>query len=516
MKKLRVGIIDLVTKAPSTSLWARVMHPNLTSIMPQVIGAWCEQDGHDVKFVCYTGFEDLINEIPDDVDLVFIGAYSHTAQLAYALSNLFQSRGAITAIGGPHARGFPDDASKYFDYVFGFTDKTVIRDVLEDCSPHRPFGLQVAAEKQPLELPGVKERWNFIEPTLKKAPMLKMVPMIGSLGCPYTCSFCTDSVIPYQQLEFDVIKEDLRFLLTKFERPRVSWHDPNFGVRFDECIDAIEEAVPPGSIDYYGESSLSLLSEPRLKRLKRIGFKVMMPGIESWFDMGNKSKTGRSVGMEKARMVSDHINLVMSYIPYLQANFVHGLDVDDGPEPFEATKLFVDLAPGAYPAYCLLSAFGESAPLNLEYQRENRVLPFPFHFLNTQEAMNVKPKNYSWSQFFEHMIDLNKYTFSWRSIVRRYKGMQPTNWRWMNVLRARSNQGVGRIKYYSEIRRRLDADRPFRAFFEQETTQLPRFFLDKIRVDLGPFWEWLPKGALHYDHNAFLHSQTEKAVVNAD
>ena len=190
-------------------MFARVMNANFAAIMPQVIAVWCEQAGHDVTLVCYTGFEDLVEELPAKVDLVFIGAFTEAAQLAYALSNVFRSRGAVTAIGGPHARCYPQDALKYFDYVLGFTDKATVSDVLEDCSQHRPVGMHMAARQQPAALPGVRERWKFIEPTLKKAPLIKMVPMIGSLGCPYTCSFCIDSVIPYQPLDVDVIKEDL-------------------------------------------------------------------------------------------------------------------------------------------------------------------------------------------------------------------------------------------------------------------------------------------------------------------
>ncbi len=129
-KKLRIGIIDLVSKGPTKALWARVMYPNLASIMPQVLGVWCEEEGHDVAFVCYTGFEDLIEELPKDTDLVFIGAFTQSAQLAYALSNLLRSKGILTAIGGPHARCYPQDAQKYFDYVLGFTDKEVIQQVL--------------------------------------------------------------------------------------------------------------------------------------------------------------------------------------------------------------------------------------------------------------------------------------------------------------------------------------------------------------------------------------------------
>ena len=503
MHKLRIGVIDLTTKAPPRTLYARVMHANLASIMPQAVATWCEEEGHDVKFVCFTGVEDLVEELSDNIDLVFIGAFTQAAQLAYALSNLFQSKGAVTVLGGPHARCYPQDAQQYFDYVLGFTDKGVIRDVLQDCSAHRPMGIQIAASQQPTTLPGVRERWKFVEQTLQKAPLLKVVPMIGSLGCPYTCSFCIDSVVPYQQLSFDVIKEDLRFLLGKFKRPRVGWHDPNFGVRFNDYIDAIEEAIPPDSIDFIAESSLSLLSEPHLKRLKRNGFKAILPGIESWYDLGNKSKTGKMKGIDKVRQVSEHVNTLLKYIPFVQTNFVLGLDVDEGREPFELTKRFVDMTPGVLPAYSLLSAFGQAAPLNLEYQRDNRVLPLPFHFLDNWST-NVKPKNYSWPDFYDHVINLARYTFSWQAISSRYRANRATIPRWMNVLRAVSSERFGRIKYYSEVRERLDTDPQFQAYFERKTTELPQFYVDRVRKDLGPLWEWLPAGALYHDPSAYL------------
>src|SRR5690242_718114 len=142
------------------------MNANLASIMPQVVGVWCEAEGHDVTFICYTGLEDLVQELPQDVDLVFIGAFSEAALLAYSLSNLFRARGAITVLGGPHARCYPEDAAKYFDYVLGFTDREIIRGVLQDCAQHRPMGVQLAAPRQPAELPGVRERWKFTAASL--------------------------------------------------------------------------------------------------------------------------------------------------------------------------------------------------------------------------------------------------------------------------------------------------------------------------------------------------------------
>ena len=322
-------------------------------------------------------------------------------------------------LGGPHARCYPEDAQRYFDYVLGFTDRQVLDEVLEECAPSRPIGPRARPPRRhPAELPSLAARWKFVEATLAKSPVIKFVPMIGSLGCPYTCSFCIDSTVDYQPLGFAALSEDLAFLLTKLRDPIVGWHDPNFGVRFDDYMDAIEAAVPPGRMRHIAESSLSLLSEPHLQRLRRNGFQAILPGIESWFELGNKSKT-RHTGMDKVRQCAEHVNLLLRYIPYVQTNFVLGLDSDEGPEPFELTKKFIDLAPGAFPGYSLLSAFGRAAPMNLDYQRAGRVLPFPFNFLNNNHAMNVRPENYSWVEFYDRLVDLTSYSFSWRAIGRR-------------------------------------------------------------------------------------------------
>lgn len=512
MRKLTIGIIDLVAKAPTRTMWMRVMGANFVSIMPQVVATWCEDQGHDVTLVTYTGRENLLNELPAGVDFVFISSFTEAALLSYALSNLFRSRGAVTAIGGPHARCYPEDAQKYFDYVLGFTDQALIDEVLRDCSQHRPVGLYLSANHHPHELPGVSKRWKFIEKTLQKAPLVKIVPLLSSLGCPYTCEFCIDSSVPYQPLDAAAMKEDLRFLLGKLKRPRVAWHDPNFGVRFDQCMEAIEEAVPPGRIDFIAESTLSLLSEPRVKRLKKNGFKALLPGIESWFELGKKSRTGSAAGMDKVRTVSEHVNMILRHIPYVQTNHIFGLDGDSGDEPFELTKRFLDLTPGAFPAYSMLSAFGRAAPQNLVFQRENRVLPIPFHFLSNIQ-MNIKPKNYPWPEFFDHLIDVTKYSYSPRLIGRRFFANGETIPRWLNVIRGLSSERFGRVKYFSDVRRRLFDDPGCRSFFEQDTTEIPQFFVNRIRADLGEFWDWLPKGAIHHNPNAYLESGDESCAT---
>ncbi len=509
MRRLRITIVDLTTERPTRALYARLMNANLASIMPQAVAVWCQEAGHHVRFVCYTGSESLEQEVLADSDLVFVGAFTQAAHIAYAISNVHRMRGAVTVLGGPHARCYPQDATKHFDYVLGFTDRAIIDQVLQECAPHRPVGAHLSAAQQPLTLPGVQERWPFIEPTLAKTPLMKLVPMIGSLGCPYTCSFCIDSTVEYQPMGFDQMRDDLRFLLGKVKRPRVGWHDPNFGVRFEDYMGAIEDAVPPNRIDFIAESSLSLLSEPHLVRLARNGFKGILPGIESWFALGNKSRTGRDTGAEKMRRVSEHVNMISRYIPYIQTNFVLGLDTDEGPEPFELTKQFLDLTPGAFPAFSLLSAFGQAAPINLELQRQGRVLPFPFHFLDASQAMNVQPKNYAWTDFYDGLIDLERHAFSWPLVWRRFKTNRGPIPKWLNVVRARSSEMHGRVRHHAVVRGLLDSDLTVRRFFNGDTNRVPDFYINRVRSDLGPLWSSLPAGGLEHDPAAYLKAERQ-------
>jgi hypothetical protein len=510
MRKLRITVLDLVTKGPTRRLFNRIMNANLASIMPQAIAVWCEELGHDVRFVCYTGFENLTAELLHETDVLFIGAFTRSAQTAYAISNLHRRSGAVTVLGGPHARCYPQDAAKYFDYVLGFTDKPLIEDLLRDPAPQRPVGLQLSAKRQPAALPGLRERWKFVEPTIAKSPFFKMVPMVGSLGCPYTCSFCIDSTVPYQPMAFDQIRDDLRFLLGKVKRPRVAWHDPNFGVRFDDYLNAIEEVVPARRMRFVAESSLSLLSEAHVKRLERNGFDALLPGIESWYDLGNKSKTGAAVGEAKVRQVAEHVNMILRHVPYVQTNFVLGLDCEQGAEPFELTKRFVDLAPGAYPAVSLLTAYGQAAPLNLELQRAGRVLPFPFFFLDSNHAMNVRPLNYTWPEFYQHAVDLTQYALSGARVRRRFLANRGISTRFLNCVRAVTS---GRAKWQAKIGRLLAKDVPIRRFIEGESSELPKFYENRVRESLGPLWEALPEGALMHDQNAYLKSRGEMPVA---
>ena len=185
-----------------------------------------------------------------------------------------------------------------------------------------------------------------------------------------------------------------------------------------------------------------------------------------------------------------------------------------GPEPFELTKKFIDLAPGAFPAYSLLSAFGRAAPMNLDYQRAGRVLPFPFHFLNNNHAMNVRPKNYAWAEFYDRLVDLTSYSFSWRAIARRLGGHADGDPE-VDERGARDvvgGLGPDRLPHHDPGAAR---HRPVgaRASWRGRRRCCRSSTQDRIRRDLGPMYEYLPAGAVMHDPNAYLKSQGDPSVT---
>ncbi|MGB8492599.1 MAG: hypothetical protein WCE64_16215 [Bacteroidales bacterium] len=464
--------------------------------MPQIIGVWCREEGHEVNYSIFTGSQKVRDLIPDQTDLVFISSFTFTAHLAYALSNYARSRGILTALGGPHARSYPDDASLYFDYVLGLTDKELLKDLLHNIEFNKQKGTYLTSLSQPSSLPGVRERWEFIEQVHRLPSLIKVVSMIGSFGCPYQCDFCIDAEIPYQTLDMGMIKEDIRFLIKKMKHPIVGWYDSNFGIRFNSFMENIESAAPPGSISFIAECSLSILTEPNVKILKKNGFKMIMPGIESWFGYGKKSKMGLSTGMDKVKVVGEQVNMILRYIPQVHTNFMFGFDSDAGEDPFTLTKRYIDIAPAAYPSFQLLTAFGQSSKGNLRYATENRIIPIPYHMMAGMNTMNIIPRNYSWEEFYVHYIDLLKYGFSARAMYRRFRANPIKAAKWITLFLSLSQGGLGKISHVSAMLENYRRKADFRSFMNKETIQVPAFMIEKVKKELGPMWYWLPDKSL--------------------
>src|SRR6185437_1266375 len=89
-KRLKIGVLDILTdqvKAEGLEKsYALIFGRQYYSIMPQVIAAWCRRSGHHVTYATYYGQTSPDRLVANDIDIVFIAAFSKSSALAYALA----------------------------------------------------------------------------------------------------------------------------------------------------------------------------------------------------------------------------------------------------------------------------------------------------------------------------------------------------------------------------------------------------------------------------------------------
>ena len=496
MRERRALILELLVEGPGTGWYTRkVKIPNFSGVMSQAIAVWCEELGWMAELRTYTGEESPKELLAGDWDIVFVSAFTRAASTAYAIAATMRERGVPTVLGGPHARAWPTDAARYFDYVLGLTDRELVQQVLEERSHAKGDGVLLSAAEQPRALPRLQQRARFLGNALRKAHLVHVIPILGSVGCPYACDFCSDAEVPYRPLPFDDLADDLRFAAANYPGATVFWMDPSFGVRFDAYLELIERTVRPGTLRFGAETTLSLLSPRNVERLAQAGFAALLPGIESWSSYHQKSGLRRLTGRDKVAALSAKITAILERVAYVQANLVFGLDGEDVSEAFEHTAEFVARCPGAWPNLNLMTVFGDAAPLGRRMAASGRLLPVPFPLLDQKTCLNVRT-DFSLPMFYRGLADLSERIFGLEATRRRVAASPRWLTRIIHVFRAFGAEERRRIRWYRQVAGWLESDRAFRSFFEGDTTLVPQQLRQLAAARLGPFYDLLPDGAL--------------------
>jgi radical SAM superfamily enzyme YgiQ (UPF0313 family) len=493
---MRIGIIDLLTDAPlrgwGSRLYGLYFRKQFMTIMPQAIAVWCRSLGHVVYYATYYGQQDPLSLIPEDIDVLFVASYTQCSALAYALATIFRRRKVLTVIGGPHARSFPTDCIRFFDIAVKDCDKRLIADILR--KRFDPPAI-VASGSIGSDLPSVEERMPEITTASfhrGRPLMTSMVPMLASTGCPYTCSFCVDWNTKYAPRPGERIQADLTYLSRHWPRVVVGYHDPNFAVRFDEVMNLID-GLPEGPRNpYIMESSLSILKEERLHRLRGTNCIYVAPGIESWIDYSNKAGAGVKRGRDKLDSVVAHIRQLSHYVPGVQANFLFGGETDQGDEPVALTKEFIEQLPEVWPTVNIPTPFG-GTPLYDQLYREGRILsalPFAFYY-NPYLAITLK--HYDPVAYYAHLIDIHAVITSRSMLLRRLATKTPRPVRFVHGLRTLATRAE--LREFRRLHALLRSDRELRAFHEGRSGPLPEYYHHLFEQRLGRYAELLPREA---------------------
>ena len=489
----RIGILE-ISAGEAPNLWEDVIglleRKQCVAVTPQAISVWCRQMGHRVYYASYYGIGDPKKKLPNDLDIVFISVATCLAPLAYALSKAYRLAGTRTVLGGPHAKAYPHDALRYFDLVVLECDKALIAHIVGD--QFRP-GSVVSSLKPYDDTPTIEERLPEIRASVfwrGRAFPYSLVPMLSSMGCPYSCSFCADWRTPYRALSTERLASDLRFASEHLPGVKLLFCDPNFGIRFDETMALFERIPAQRRNPYVIESSLSNLRTPdRLKRLRDSNCQAIAPGIESWSQYSNKAGVGSAGNREKLERVVEHFHTLREYVPYLQANFILGLDSDAGDEPFELTREFMLRAPFVFPTLNIPTAYA-GTPLYDTLLREGRILkamPFTFYGL---PYLSVITKNYDPLTYMQKMVDLYTVFASGELFRARLAASRRWSDSAVNCYRVPIARGI--LKALRQTLRGMQTDAQFRAFHAGETDVLPDVYAMAYKRQLGRYAELMP------------------------
>jgi radical SAM superfamily enzyme YgiQ (UPF0313 family) len=494
-RSLRVGIIEFLTDTRTSGLvqraYARYLTKQFSSITPQAVAVWCRELGHTVHYTTFYGQADLRSLLPNELDVLFVSAYTRSSGLAYALAKIFRREGVVTVIGGPHAKSYPADCLRYFDIVVKDCDRELVADILGGQFDHPSV---VTSGRPFTDIPGVEERMPEIRAASfydGRATPSSMVALLSSVGCPYTCNFCTDWNNKYITLSPERLETDLEYLSAHLPQVLVAYHDPNFGVRFDETM-AVMERIPKGRRNrYVMESSLAIMKASRLERLRETNCVFVAPGVESWADYSNKAGVGAKQGREKLEQIVAHFDELSQYVPGLQANFLFGLDGDRGPEPVELTKEFIRRSPKVWPTINIPTPLG-GTPLFDELYREGRILkamPFALYFTLYYTVTTLK--HYHPIEYYDHLVDIYSTIGSLGMLAKRITARTHPYARFLNSVRTLSDRNdIGEFK---TMRRMLATDRQFLAFHEGTSNVLPEYHQRRFEERLGAYAELFPR-----------------------
>lgn len=490
---MKIGILDLLTDTPLTGglsrLYGLYFRKQFMSVAPQAVAVWCRELGHEVHYATYYGQRDPAALVPDDLDVLFVGAYTQASALAYALATLFRRRGALTVIGGPHARSFPTDCLRFFDLVVRDCDRTLVDDIVSK----RFDPPQLVSSGRPLtDFPTVAERAGDIATASfhRGRPLLtSIVPILSSIGCPYSCNFCVDWNSRYVPLPQDRLLADLDYVSRHWPRAIIGYHDPNFAVRFDETMDLIETVPAHRRSPYIMESSLAILRDARLPRLAKTNCVYVAPGIESWADYSNKSGASARQGEAKLEQIVGHLKRLAQFVPGIQANFLFGGDNDSGAGPPRLTRQFIERTPEVWPTINIPTPFG-GTPLYDEWHRTGRILaalPFAFYY-NPYLAITLR--HYDPVEYYDHLIEMHAVLASNRMLLRRLRTHSRPAVRFVHALRTVAARHE--LAEFRRIRAMLVNDPSFRRFHEGRQADLPTFYDRLFERRLGRYAELVP------------------------
>ena len=300
-----------------------------------------------------------------DADLVGISAFTVQAEFAYELADWIKERfpRVKVVLGGVHPSLMPEEAIEHADFVVIGEGEETMAELIEALQGQRPIeginglifrqdGKMVRTETRPFiaDLDSLPfPAWDLFDMPAYNTSMHviggQRLPVIGSRGCPYNCTYCCSPAIWKRKVRYrspDKVLDEMQYARDNLGIPSIHFWDDNLFMNRSYIQDLIQGMIDRNfNMPWTGLTRASHLLKqadliPLLKQTGCIGIEI---GIESanpdTFDLIDKQESLDGL-REACRIQREHglypMFTYMAFNPgetltgyYLQARFIDEL-----------------------------------------------------------------------------------------------------------------------------------------------------------------------------------------------
>jgi radical SAM superfamily enzyme YgiQ (UPF0313 family) len=373
-------------------------------IILDVLKVWAESVGWEARvLLCKESGVDLAS----NAEVIGISVYTMTAPAAYRICEKLRQRGKTVILGGPHFRGPTTqlEASSHCDVLVSSICEKQWKNLLRNIAsgkiiPNRLGAMHIVDKKKEFRYPD-----NFYE-TSKSRKWYQISSVPTSIGCPYSCNFCS----PY--LHGQYILRDIQTIFNEAAHvpgKALFLCDATFGLNKTFTIELMKRLAPLKK-KILVETTLSRLrDDDMLETLARGGVKWIIVGIET---LNLKLKKHGAGDLEE--VVKHLVDRVHANNMLIQGNLICGFDCD-GPDSFDRMRQFYENSNLDSVMIDLLIPY-PNTELYDKFLREGRILDtnwehYDYHHL-VYEPLRMSPE-----QLVNGFIQLYRSISNRRSII---------------------------------------------------------------------------------------------------
>jgi radical SAM superfamily enzyme YgiQ (UPF0313 family) len=314
----------------------------------------------------------------DAPDLVVIQVYITSARRAYALADLYRTRGAYVVLGGLHVTSLPDEAAPHADTIFLGPGEDTWPRFLADWQAGRPQKVYRSVTRTLAGIPPVRRD------LIKRERYLVPNSIVVSRGCPHVCDFCYKDAFFEGGTAFYTqrVDEALAEIDRLPGRHLYFLDDHLFGdVRFASAL--FDGMRGMGRLWQAAGTVNSILRPGLLEKAAACGLRSLFVGFETLNESALRAQRKvqnlhRDYGAA-IRRLRDHGVMV-------NGSFVFGMD-EDGPDVFERTVAWA-IAQGVQTAtFHILTPYPGTA-LFARMESEGRLLHRDWDLYDTRHVVH--------------------------------------------------------------------------------------------------------------------------------